>query len=125
MTDRRFTERLRLSLFEKMLAIAVAVSLSYAACGEPSYADAPKEFDKVGCRVGPVVVPCRYVSVARLRKANVERNMAKKLRADLMKCSRSLVRHSSPEPRWRIAVRWTAIGLAVGSAFALGVMAGR
>jgi len=46
------------------------------------------------------------------------------LERQVMDLSADLVERSEPEPGWRIATRWTAIGLAIGAAFVAGIWVG-
>lgn len=56
-------------------------------------------------------------------RANATAEMNRRLKRNLMQCSESLQERERPEASWKVAARWTGIGLAVGAAFALGVLA--
>lgn len=65
------------------------------------------------------------VNVSTGRKGNEARRLAAKLEQDLKACSRNAAIVKAQPSRWWTAAKWTAVGVAVGGSFALGVMAGR
>lgn len=68
--------------------------------------------------------PRYLVTRSELERAIARDEVATRLETALVECSRSVVRATRPEPGWRIAGRWTAIGLAVGGAFVAGLWVG-
>ena len=120
-THRRLRDRLRPTPLERVVVLVVAFALATATCIANVGAQ-PQEGAAVECMVGEALTQCRVVSESRLRSANVRLRLAKKTEASLVACAKTLAAQSRPEPGWRIAVKWAAVGLAVGGAFALGVM---
>jgi hypothetical protein len=53
-------------------------------------------------------------------RANATAELARRLEADLLACSSELAERRKPEPGWRVGLRWTLIGAAIGAAFTLG-----
>ena len=62
------------------------------------------------------------VTRPQLNKANAAAETARRLEALLADVTTTALRLSAPEAGWKIAVRWSAIGIAIGAAFVGGAV---
>ena len=112
------------------LAIAAAVLglllATYARCSplRPAHADTQTLRPGEQCVARPVDVPSLVVSAESAAKRLADAREVPRCRAALAECTRRVVRATSPEPTWRVAVRWVGVGLAMGASFYAGLKIG-
>ena len=108
--------------------LGLLLSLYSVRC-PPAYADAMK------LPAGSVVIPKDKLPVtldlthflvtrSQANNANAAAATSRRLTAQLVDCTRQVVRVTRPEPQWRVAVRWTVTGLALGLSFWAGTKIG-
>lgn len=86
--------------------------------------------EKTGRRSAPFELDEAHALIHRetIDQANAVAEMSRKLRVELVQCSEALAEErleDDPEPGWIAGAKWTALGLALGGAFAAGVLVGR
>ena len=105
-------------LVASVVGLLIAV---YATCPPPARADTQTLRIGEQCVDRPVEVPSLVVSATSAAMRLVDARAAMRCAGALSECTRRVIRATRPEPQWRVAVRWTLTGIAIGGAFALGV----
>ena len=108
----------------------LTIPILLAVLGLPARAEPPRALP-----AGTVIVvdgekyttnqPYWLSSRAQLDAANTAAEMERRLERQLVTCSEALAEAEEPPPQWQVAVKWGALGVAIGGAFALGVIAAR
>ena len=108
-----------------MTAVLGLLLATYAQCGlDPAHADTQTLKAGEQCVATPVKVPSLVVSAESAAKRLADAREVPRCRVALAECTRRVVRATSPEPSWRVAVRWVGVGLAMGVSFYTGMKLG-
>jgi hypothetical protein len=111
--------RVRVPLVALMVVGLLLALAAVARADEPAAVIVPAG----ATRVEPSTEVRFLVTRASLDRALVEYELSQQRRKAWGECEQRAARLTASEPRWLTAVKFTAIGLFIGGAFAAGVMA--
>lgn len=113
----------------RVAIILAVVVLALACCRKAAYGEErvlppgttiqlPREGDRIVLEEAQFLVERSSID-----KANAVFEMERRLTRQLVECSTALDEKRT-EPSWKVAIRWTSIGIAIGAAFGLGLYLG-